>query len=470
MKYLLAFLLLFLNFYAHSQLKIGDNPNTINPASILEIEDTARGILVPRMTTIQRDAISSPPDGLKVYNTETSTMDVYRANQWESTAYKNPNDNLVYVYSLDDLPAPSGSSITLDANSMYIFKGVVNISPFYLDLNGASLRGIDPVRDGVSSNVSGAILRSTDVSVFMEDLIVIPLSGSTKAYDFSDVTGTKFCNLFSGNSVIEIGIPSLGVGQVGGFEAITILKNYWNCADGIKVTGNVGKFACGFTFITNITSGSGIEFLDGLIINDIDLSNNYFIYSGQTGVKRNAGATIDRGRMTTNMFRDVGTYLEGLTSYDIGWNMSQNTNIPNTVAYGNIYMNENSTTTTTSPTNTFVKISGNTTAVKILQFDSTIDNRLTFLGKEDIVANVFISVVGKSPANGADFTLAVSKNGVPIENPHQSTGVMINNQVFTLVIDTQVDLETNDYLEAVIKTTSSHSPLTISDLQFRVRD
>lgn len=469
MKYLLTILLLLLQIVAHAQVKIGQNPNTINPASILEIEDTARGILITRMTTAQRDAIATPPDGLQVYNTTTRTMDVYRFDHWESTAYTNPNETMVFVYSLADLPAPSGSSITLDANTVYIFRGVVNITPYYLELNGASLRGIDPVRDGVSSTVGGAILRSTGVSVFMEDLTVVPLSGSTQAYDFKDGTKTKYCNLFSGNSVIEIGIPSLGVGQISGFNAVTILKNYWNTNDGLKVAGNIGKFACGYTFITNVASGAGIEFLGDLVVDDIDLSNNYFIYTGQTGVKLNPAAQVDRGRMTTNMFRGVGTVLDGLTPHDIGWHMLQNTNIPDTRVFGYIYTNASAVSTNTQPDNTYVKVNGATTDLKLLKFESGTDNRLTYKGTEDIAASVFISVAGKSSSNGADFTLAVSKNGTAINNPDQSTGPMVNNQTFTLVLETEVDMSTDDYIEVVIKTTTGDAAVVITDVQFRVR-
>ncbi|WP_373521358.1 hypothetical protein [Aquiflexum sp.] len=469
MKFLLTIVFFLLHISVYAQVKIGQNPDTINPASILEIEDTTRGILITRMTTAQRDAISSPPDGLQVYNTTTSTMDVFRFDHWESTAYTNPLETMVFVYSLADLPAPSGSSITLDTNTIYIFRGVVNITPYYLDLNGATLRGLDPMRDGVSSTVGGAILRSTDVSVFMQDLIVIPLSGSTQAYDFKDATKTKFCNLFSGNSVIEIGIPSLGVGQVSGFNAVTILKNYWNTKDGLKVAGNMGKFACGYTFITNITAGSGIEFLGNLVADDIDLSNNYFIYPGQTGVKLNPAAQIDRGRLTTNMFRGVGSPLNGLTPYDIGWHMSQNTNIPNTRVYGFIYTNGNSVSTNTQPNNTYVKVNGATSNLKLLKFESGTNNRLTYKGKEDIAASVFIAITGKSTSNGADFTLAVSKNGTAINNPNQSTGSMVNNQTFTLVLETEVDMGTNDYIEVVIKTTMGSTSVVISDLQFRVK-
>lgn len=470
MKNYLAIALIFLNIYVHAQVKIGDNPNTIDAASILEIEDTTRGVLLPRMTTSQRDAISSPPNGLEIYNISTNTLDIYRVDEWKAVAYKNRDDNMVYVYSLDDLPSPSGSAITLDSGSVYIFRGIVDISPYYLDLDGASLLGVDPARDGVASTVGGGILRSTDVSVFIQNLATVPLSASTQAYDFQDATGTKYCNLFSGTSVVEVGIPSLGVGQIKGFEAVTIVKNFWNCTDGIKVGGTMGKFASAYNFITNISSGSGIEFLDDLIIDDIDLSNNYFVYNGQTGVKVGAAAQVDRGRLTTNMFRDVGSVLDGLTPHDIGWHMSQNTNIQDTQPYGYIYMNANTAQTTTSPNNTFVKINGTTASIKLLKFESNTSNRLTYKGKENLVASVFIAITGVSPANSADFSLAVSKNGTAVINPHHRSGSMVNNQVFTLVLETEVDLSTDDYIEAVIRTTSNNSAITITDLQFRVKD
>lgn len=205
---------------------VGINADGSLPDSnaILDISSTTHGLLIPRMTTIQRDAIASPPLGLQVFNITTTTMDVYRSTGWASIAYTQPVTNLVYISSLADLPVPVGNSILLVATKMYIFSGFVDISPNYLELNGAGLRGTDPGKDGVMSTVSGGVLRSTNVSVFISDLAVIPASGATKAYDFSDTTGIKFCNLFSGCSVVEIGIPSLGVGQISDLKRSQLLK------------------------------------------------------------------------------------------------------------------------------------------------------------------------------------------------------------------------------------------------------
>ena len=55
------------------------------PASsaILDIRSTTKGFLPPRMTTTQRDAISSPAAGLIIYNTTTNKLNVYTTT-WEA--------------------------------------------------------------------------------------------------------------------------------------------------------------------------------------------------------------------------------------------------------------------------------------------------------------------------------------------------------------------------------------------------
>lgn len=55
-----------------------------DPAAIVNIASTTKGLLLPRMTTAQRDAISSPPAGLLIYNTTTGKLNFRAAAAWEA--------------------------------------------------------------------------------------------------------------------------------------------------------------------------------------------------------------------------------------------------------------------------------------------------------------------------------------------------------------------------------------------------
>lgn len=63
-----------------SELVIGSG--TLDASAILQANSTSRGFLAPRMTTAERDAISSPATGLLVYNTTTDAFNTYNGATW----------------------------------------------------------------------------------------------------------------------------------------------------------------------------------------------------------------------------------------------------------------------------------------------------------------------------------------------------------------------------------------------------
>jgi hypothetical protein len=66
---------------------VGIGTTTPNATAKLDISDTAKGILIPRMTTTQRNAISSPATALQVFSTTDSTNYIYRGTTsgWQAT-------------------------------------------------------------------------------------------------------------------------------------------------------------------------------------------------------------------------------------------------------------------------------------------------------------------------------------------------------------------------------------------------
>lgn len=59
---------------------IGNQPTTTS--AVLEVTSTTAGLLPPRMTTTQQNAIGSPASGLMLYNTTTNKLMVYNGSAW----------------------------------------------------------------------------------------------------------------------------------------------------------------------------------------------------------------------------------------------------------------------------------------------------------------------------------------------------------------------------------------------------
>lgn len=65
-----------------AQVSVSTDGSSPDPSSMLDVKSTDKGVLVPRMTTIQRTGITSPADGLLVYDQTTQTFWYYKNSDW----------------------------------------------------------------------------------------------------------------------------------------------------------------------------------------------------------------------------------------------------------------------------------------------------------------------------------------------------------------------------------------------------
>ncbi len=123
----LSLLFLVLAFTANAQVKIGNNSTTINSGSLLELESTNKGILLPRVALSDTStwALSgTPTDGMLVYNTATvagqlapgiyiynsskwkliTTTTGTKATNWTSTGNSGTTDGVNFIGTTDNVP------------------------------------------------------------------------------------------------------------------------------------------------------------------------------------------------------------------------------------------------------------------------------------------------------------------------------------------------------------------------------
>ena len=71
---------------------VGIGTQSPNSSALLDVSSTTKGVLLPRMTTTQINAISNPAEGLTVFNTLLNTLCFYNGVAWRkvSDSYMNP--------------------------------------------------------------------------------------------------------------------------------------------------------------------------------------------------------------------------------------------------------------------------------------------------------------------------------------------------------------------------------------------
>lgn len=86
---------------------INTDGSVAHASAILDVKSTTKGLLVPRMTTVQRDAIAAPATGLLIYNTTVNVFQFRNATDWtnlssEKTLTDADGDTKIQVEELPD--------------------------------------------------------------------------------------------------------------------------------------------------------------------------------------------------------------------------------------------------------------------------------------------------------------------------------------------------------------------------------
>lgn len=150
-----------------NEVTIGSS--SFDASAILGITSTTKGLLIPRMTTAERDAIGSPSTGLMIYNTITNQFEFFETT-WQAVGGAGvAGDSSFVVLQVDSINTFNNNTIAFDTITMV--------------LDGANNRiGIGIATPAATLHVRGA--SGTDKILFLENLsgtdaLIVKANGNT---------------------------------------------------------------------------------------------------------------------------------------------------------------------------------------------------------------------------------------------------------------------------------------------------
>lgn len=444
--------LFFISFSTFAQVGIGTT--TPDASSVLDVSSTTQGLLAPRMSTTERNNISSPAEGLLVFDTDEDAFFYYdtTSGSWiELIASKETRDNFVLVKSEADFPAPSGGVITLDPNTYYEINGLITLSNS-INLNNAYLSGLDANEDILFS--SGTIFSGNTGGSIRN----ITIAGG----------GTAF-NITGGNTLLLQNTIISGMADVGTISGVSLffsnIVNYVSNASGITYS-NMGNLLLSNQGWSANNSGTYETFTGSFAL--IQKVSGFSQVIGATAAIDVTGITTISGDavMTNVVFSGGGNYINGNSPY-AGYNFTTDWTVDcpgipresDEVSTADINFVANvgsgaSTTFTGTGSSSRRKILGTTDSNSLFRFDKVGNNRvvykgtksrffqinaaLSFQSQSQTATTTYIFYIAKGSGSGSASVIAETKIYGRANN---------NNDILSIPIVGTVELDTDDYIE-----------------------
>jgi hypothetical protein len=466
----IALLLLFA-VNAFSQVKIGDNTTNINDNSLLELEHTDKGVLIPRVSisdlSTEAPLTAPVPEGMLVYNVDASTENGFY--YWDGTAWEllvtqsSQRDNYVLVKSEADLPTPSGGIITLDSAVLYEVNGTVLLTN-QINLNGAYIEGLDANNDRlIYALSSGAMFTGAKGGAIKLLTLSAPNTGA-KVFDLEDLTGTEViiirdCNVGSSDDI----------GTIKGFSiAFLSVINFSANQNGITFENINSLLIENMAWFSN--NSNVFETLVGTfeVIQKLGGVSEALAANSATALDVSGIVSLNSGSIKTVDFSGDGTRVTG--SFSKEWEVAclgLDTETDD-VAGGNIYMTSASSTSI-STVSTPVKISGSTTTANLFRFSAPLSNRMVYDGTKTRNFQVMAAISMTSPANNKIYKFYIAKNGSTLPETGQLRKISSGSDVGSLTISGVVNLSPGDYVEVWVENVSDASDITIEAMNLTVQ-
>ncbi|MEP4532661.1 MAG: hypothetical protein ABJ004_06215 [Cyclobacteriaceae bacterium] len=175
-----------IGLFVSDDYAVGIGTNTPDPSAALDMGSASGGVLLPRMTTAQRDAIPSPKGGLMIYNTETNRFQGYveAAGTIDVDNLTDGNSNVLQNF---------GNSFTINTTgNLYALKLVVNNLLGGVDVPMTIRILEDAGASGTELASEEFVVSTTGPTTFQFDTEIPVTSGSVYTFFIEGDTNVQF--------------------------------------------------------------------------------------------------------------------------------------------------------------------------------------------------------------------------------------------------------------------------------------
>jgi len=164
---------------------------TVDSSAVLSLNSSNAGFLMPRMTTLQRDAIATPSTGLQIYNTTTGQFEYYDGVSWVAVGGGAGSGDTIYTA---DGSIAANRNVTIDDGNYLRFRDQQDDQNYLYFLSDYITNG--NLRIGGFNNTEGGINHYIE---FKDNMNIHSESGVEIA------TPNNQIDLMSSNSNLQIG-------------------------------------------------------------------------------------------------------------------------------------------------------------------------------------------------------------------------------------------------------------------------
>lgn len=376
--------------------------------------------------------------------------------------------NVVVIYSVSDFATQDATTITLAANTAYIFAAPISTSKSFIVGNNVTITSYTNFVNTLTYTGSGVMFTCAG-NMAIKDMI------------FSCSAGTAFAYTGPGQLNVErstcAGCVNVGTVTASGVTSL----NMTNCAfpaitgNGFVISG--AMFICSFTKQYHQTNNaSGVLFdITSATFYAFEMGDVEFI--GVAGTKSLKGAASSANMLSgsvatvrdSNFSGGGATPLTGITNTDTRWVFSGNGGIEDTIEDALIYFRNNVTATTISVINTPYLVAGTWVQSRASKFTTTAAGRATFTAERAITVPVDIALQLKMASGGTvNVTTYLAKNGTVISESAITSSVS-SSALTGVNIHWQLTLQPNDYLEVFVANNTNTINVIADQAVLRVR-